>query len=106
MSERQKQALEAIIEQVNPARRSFLQRLLLGGAAAAFVAPVSALLAQSGSGDGKGKGGGKGKGDGTGKGKGDGTGKGKGDGTGKGKGDGTGKGKGKGKGKGTGGSGT
>ena len=83
-------SIQSILDKVNPARRQFLERLLLGGAAlAALAIPSSELVAQERGGrGGKGKtpAGGKGKGKGEpakGKGKGDGKGKGKG----KGKGD-------------------
>ncbi|HET9216216.1 MAG TPA: hypothetical protein VFR18_04515 [Terriglobia bacterium] len=85
MSDDSKTAIDALLDQVNPARRNFLRRLLAGGAALGLAAPVSALLAQEpeAPADGKGKRGGrdgergKGKGDGEGKGRGDGGGKGK-----------------------------
>ena len=100
MSEKQKRALEEMLETVNPERRRFLERLIVGSGAAVVIGPMSSVLlqAQRGEGKGKGKGDGKGKGEGEGKGKGDGKGKGEG----KGKGDGKGKGEGKGKGKGKG----
>ena len=75
-----KDMIDSLLDQVQPERRTFLKRLVGGGALAVLALPASSLLAQApddgqGKGDGKdGKGkGGKGKG---GKGKG---GKGKGD---------------------------
>jgi hypothetical protein len=73
-----KDRIDSILDQVQPERRTFLKRLVGGGALAVLALPASGLLAQPGQdGDGKGKGDGEGKG--KGKGKGNGKGKGKGE---------------------------
>jgi hypothetical protein len=80
-----KDRIESILDHVQPARRTFLKRLLGGSALALLAVPASSVLAQDrGQGDGDGKGKGKGQGKGKGKGKGNGKGKGKGEGKGKG----------------------
>jgi len=83
MTDEKKDRIESVLDEVNPARRRFLQRILIGSGAVALISgPASELLAQRGEGGGGkgGKGGGKGPGGG-GKGQG-----GKGQGGGKGKG--------------------
>jgi hypothetical protein len=74
-----KDRIDSILDQVQPERRTFLKRLMGGGALALLALPASSLLAQEpeggqGKGDGKGDGKGKGKGQGKGKGKGKGEG--------------------------------
>lgn len=85
-----KDRIDSILDQVEPARRTFLKRMFSGSALALLALPASSILAQDrGEGEGQGKGKGKGEGKGKGKGKGGrGKGDGKGKGTGKGKGDG------------------
>jgi len=72
MSEK-KDRIDSILDQVQPERRTFLKRLVGGGALAVLALPASSLLAQeTPPDDGKGKKGKKGKGKkGEGKGKGD-----------------------------------
>ena len=66
--------IESILDQVQPERRTFLKRLVGGGALAILALPASSLLAQDGDGQGDGKRKGKRKGNGKGKGKGKGDG--------------------------------
>ena len=58
MAENKNNSIDPILEQINPARRSFLQRLLFGtGALVLLALPKSDLLAEEpGQGDGKGDG--------------------------------------------------
>jgi len=100
MTDEKKNRIESALDDVNPARRRFLQRILMGSGAVALISgPASELLAQRGEGGGQGGKGGGGKGGGGKGGGGKGQGGGKGPGSG-GKGQG-GKGQGGGKGKGS-----
>jgi len=56
-----KDRIDSLLDQVQPERRTFLKRLIGGGALAILALPASSLLAQEAPPDGDGKGKGKGK---------------------------------------------
>ena len=70
MSSKEPEPINSLLRKVDPSRRKFLERMIIGGGAAALMAlPTATLLAQEdeaaprqGKGKGKGKGSGKGKG--------------------------------------------
>ena len=74
MSSKEREQIDSLLRKVDPSRRKFLERIIIGGGAAALMAlPTATLLAQEdeaaprqGKGKGKGKGSGKGKGKGSG----------------------------------------